>query len=218
MRPGSENLVPYAVSVYAKNKDWDADDWKQIYKFAGAFSQGQSPFGDSNRVHGLWDSVKAARMLLEPEAALHPADSKRPERPARRLDRRKPAAATTEAPTPVLDEVRFAGVHADVGDTFDNDPRLARIALNWMVDGAADAGVHLKNTYRKFCNVTAEDASGAVHRMGRVWALLTYRRRPVLGARVHQSVRDRSGSDTTCARHIPASAATVDTDRLAPKH
>jgi hypothetical protein len=44
--------------------------------------------------------------------------------------------------------------------------------------------------------VTKDDALGTVHRMGRIWALATYRRRPIpVGARIHHSVHDRIAAD-----------------------
>src|SRR2546423_4525791 len=39
LRPGSENLVPYTVGVYARNKDWSDDDWNLLHEFAGTFSR-----------------------------------------------------------------------------------------------------------------------------------------------------------------------------------
>jgi uncharacterized protein (DUF2235 family) len=64
LRPGSENLVSYAISVYARNKDLSDDDWRQIHMFAGAFSR---KVGNRTAVPiefmGVWDSVKAAGIL-----------------------------------------------------------------------------------------------------------------------------------------------------------
>jgi hypothetical protein len=71
-----------------------------------------------------------------------------------------------------------------------------------MVDGARQRGllVH-ERAYRKQCNVSEDHANGTVHQMGRVWALLTYRRRALpRGARVHTSVRRRTRPPTYTQR------------------
>jgi hypothetical protein len=52
--------------------------------------------------------------------------------------------------------------------------------------------------------MTPEHAVGTIHRMGRVWALATYRTRTVpRGARVHASVRDRIKEQPGYQRRIP---------------
>lgn len=221
LRPGSENLVPYAVSVYARNKTLSRDDWTQLHGFAGAFSR---------KVHGrtsvpvefmgLWDSVKAAgilrwnlrwlytRQVPNVGTARHAVSIDEKRRPYREYL----ITPREEPPVPVVDEVWFAGVHSDVGGTFEDDPRLPQITLKWMVEGAAAGGVILKEgAYRKSCTVSIGNASGTVHRMGWVWGLLTYRHRRVpAGARVHQSVRDRISADSGYGSKIPSSAVYED--------
>jgi uncharacterized protein (DUF2235 family) len=64
LRVGSENLVPYAVGVYARNKDWSDDDWAQLHRFAGTFSRRvDEQTGVPVEFMGIWDSVKAAGIL-----------------------------------------------------------------------------------------------------------------------------------------------------------
>lgn len=64
LRPGSENLVPYAIGVYAKNRTFSKDDWKQLHQFADAFSRKvDERTGVPVHFMGLWDSVKAAGLL-----------------------------------------------------------------------------------------------------------------------------------------------------------
>jgi uncharacterized protein (DUF2235 family) len=227
LRPGSENLVPYAVSVYARNKTLSRDDWTQVHGFAEAFSR---KVGGATSVPvdfmGLWDSVKAAgilrwnlrwlytRQIPNVRIVRHAVSIDEKRRPYREYlisPREKP-------PVPVIDEVWFADVHSDVGGTFDDDPRLPQITLKWMVEGAAAAGIALKqDAYRKSCTVSAGHASGTVHRMGWVWGLLTYRHRRVPpDARVHQSVGDRISTDPGYGSKIPSTALYQDAQWAEP--
>ena len=213
LRPGSENLVPYAVGVYARSKDWTADDWAQLHKFADVFSQDN---GGRRSVPveflGLWDSVKAAgvlrwnlkwlytRQLPNVRAVRHAVSIDEKRRPYREyLVKPKP-------PQPALEEVWFAGVHSDVGGTFDDDPRLPAITLRWMVQGAGAAGLHFGSEATNVVSaVNADHAQGRVHRMGWIWALLTYRRRPIPpGAHVHHSVRARIAAQPGYEVKLPA--------------
>jgi hypothetical protein len=122
-----------------------------------------------------------------------------------------------------VEQVWFAGVHSDVGGTFDDDPRLPTIALKWVVDGALEARdgepearLLLKpRAYEREVTLVPEDALGAVHRMGWIWALLTYRRRGLpQGAHVHESVRARLEKDAGYAGRIPPTAVWSDTGWL----
>ncbi|MCX4987186.1 MULTISPECIES: DUF2235 domain-containing protein [unclassified Streptomyces] len=227
MRPGMENLVPYAVSVYARNKDWTRQDWDQLHHFAGAFSNAvEGRVGISVAYLGLWDSVKAAGVLRwnlrwpytrqVPNVAhiRHAVSVDEKRRPYREYlvapgDGRRPAPGLVE-------QVWFAGVHSDVGGTFDDDPRTATVALKWIVDGALDAGLLLKKgAYAREVTLVPDDALGRIHRMGRIWALLTYRRRKVpADARVHASVRAR---DARYRDRIPSTALWADTAWLTPR-
>ncbi|MGW0821311.1 DUF2235 domain-containing protein [Streptomyces sp. NPDC002845] len=228
MRPGMENLVPYAVSVYAKSKDWTDHDWDQLHRFAGAFSHtigGRT--GIPVEYLGIWDSVKAAGLLrwnLRWPYTRKAAHVRRV-RHAVSIDERrkpyeeylvKPPEDERRAAPASIEQVWFAGVHSDVGGTFDDDPRLSTIALKWVVDGALDAGLLLKpRAYAREVTLAPEHALGTVHRMGRVWALLGYRRRELPpGAHVHDSVRARVEKDEAYAQRIPETAVWSDPDWL----
>lgn len=227
LRPGSENLVPYAVSVYARNKTLSPDDWTQLHGFAGAFSRTLSGRTSVPVDYvGLWDSVKAAGILRWNLRWLYTRQipNVRIARHAVSIDeKRRPyheylISLREDPPVPVVDEVWFAGVHSDVGGTFDDDPRLPQITLKWVVEGAVASGIILKKgAYGKSCRVTIDNASGTVHRMGWVWGLLTYRHRKVPpGARVHQSVRDRITADPAYGSKIPSTVLYEDVQWTAP--
>ncbi len=200
-RGGGENLVRYLVADYTGHRgDWADDDWKQIDRMSAAFAHTHR---GSRSVPveflGLWDTVRAAgvlrrsmtwpytRQLPNVGHAWHAVsiDEKR------RSYREYLIAATDRT---VVNETWFPGVHSDVGGTFDDDSRLATIALKWMVDGARGRGLLIREpAYRRQCAVDADDADGVLHRMGWVWGLLGYRRRTLPpGARVHASLRKRT--------------------------
>jgi uncharacterized protein (DUF2235 family) len=216
LRPGAENLVPYAVRVYARSKrNWSEDDWEQTDKFARAFAVEQHG-SRSLPIHflGIWDSVKAAGVLRwnlkwpytrqVPNVAIarHAVSIDEKRRPYREYLVR-PANDRTD-----LREVWFAGVHSDVGGSFEDDHRLADITLAWMARHAAEAGLVMHDDlYQKATALTADHAAGVRHRMGWVWAVLTTRTRPIApeDALVHSSVRDRMQAVPGYGPSLPAS-------------
>jgi len=200
MRPGSENLVPYLVRSYTKGDKWSKDDWGKLDQFAERFSH-EIGGSRSMPIHflGLWDSVKAlgylrrdpkwpyTRQLPNAGAIRHAVSIDERRRPFREY------LATPKDPA-VLAETWFAGVHSDVGGGFRSGTELAEIALKWMTDGALDQGLLLRpGAYKKLCTVSPAHAEGRIHKTGMIWALLTFRTRPIAppDARVHQSVADR---------------------------
>jgi uncharacterized protein (DUF2235 family) len=230
LRPGAKNLVPYAITTYTKNRDWRKDDWAQLHRFAKAFSDPvDGRFGIPIEYLGIWDSVKAAGVLKWNLRWLYTRKipNVRRVRHAVSIDeKRRPYSEylithPTESPANphAVEEVWFAGVHSDVGGTFEDDPRLPTIALKWIVDGALDAGLLLRaDAYTHALAVTADDALGTVHRMGWIWSLLTYRhRRPSENAAVHDSVRLRISNDPAYGKRIPATVTWVDANWTTPR-
>ncbi|WP_371664182.1 DUF2235 domain-containing protein [Streptomyces sp. NBC_00280] len=229
LRPGLENLVPYAVSVYARNKTFTADDWAQLHRFAGTFSiKVEARTGIPVEYLGIWDSVKAAGILCWNLRWPHTRQVPNALRvrhavsiDEKRTPYREYLVTPGERPTlpDSVEQVWFAGVHSDVGGTFEDDPRLATIALKWVVDGALapdGKGLLLKpGAYRREVTVDLKDALGKVHRMGWVWALLTYRRRRLPPhARVHASVLARVDEFQEYGSRIPETAVPADEDWL----
>lgn len=229
LRPGAENLVPYAIAVYAKNKNWEKDDWDQLHHFAEAFSNPvDGRFGIAIDYMGMWDSVKAAgilrwnlhwlytRQIPNVRRVRHAVSIDEKRRPYGEYLVEPPSKPPTKTPPPVIEEVWFAGVHSDVGGAFEDDPRLPTITLKWIVDGALDAGLVLKpNAYPRTLTVVADHALGKVHHMGWIWSLLTYRcRRLPENATVHASVRARVVSDPVYGKRIPTTAVWTDSDWL----
>lgn len=215
--------------MYAKNRTWTDDDWKQLHQFADAFSRKVDQHtGIPVHFMGIWDSVKAAGLLrwnlrwlftrripnvARVRHAVSIDEKRRPYEEYLVLPPKEPGA-----PGPVIEEAWFAGVHSDVGGTFDDDPRLPTVALKWIVDGALDADLLLRRTaYAKHLTLDTDHALGTVHRMGAVWSLLTYRRRRVpSGARVHESVRLRIARRPGYGNRIPPGVTWTDEDWLSP--
>ncbi len=108
------------------------------------------------------------------------------------------------APPRALSEVWFAGVHTDVGGTFE-DHELADIVFKWMVEDAVAWDLLAEHDELSAALAVQRDfAHGRIHDMGRAWALLGYRRRQVPpGARVHTSVQDRLGGDPAYGNKLP---------------
>jgi len=219
LRPGSENLVPYAVRVYARRtgKDSDltrAEGWRRIDRFAAALAVSPAPPSLALPVDylGVFDTVKATRVLRD----IHwPYTDKLPNvrvvRHAVAIDEQRRPYRESLIPVPPagpphVTETWFAGVHSDVGGGFDDHPELGRVTLRWMVDGARAEGLLVRpQRYSRRYPPAESDAAGAIHRMGWKWALALRRRRPVpAGARVHASVRTRLAKDPGYAARLPA--------------
>ena len=207
-RPGLENLVPYAVQAHTRrfSENSRKEYWDTVHNFAGAFAREVDTTHTvvPIRYLGLWDTVKAVGVL---RWEIHwPYTNKLPNvqrcRHAVSIDEKRrpykhdPVASIAHGGS--LEQVWFAGVHSDVGGTFDDQgPMLSTIALKWVVEGAVEEGLLVKRSaYDRACSVTRQHADAAVHQMGRIWALVTYKRRSVPdGASVHSSVRIRREKD-----------------------
>lgn len=219
-RRGSENLVQYAVASYTKRGDKDFD---QLRKFRWIFAHRVD--GETTvpvDFLGVWDTVKAAGILRWDAKwpFTHQLGNVRAVRHAVSIDEyRRPyrdylARAWPDADIkPEIDEVWFAGVHSDVGGTFEDDPRLCKITLKWMLEGAVGAELLVKQgPYHAMSRaVTPDNALGEVHRMGKIWALVGYRNRVVPPhAKVHTSVRERLAADPRYRPRIPDTVTYVD--------
>jgi uncharacterized protein (DUF2235 family) len=219
MRPGSENLLPYAVEKYAINRYFTQDEYDHWAEFARAFcwrTENEPLFetvkqNSPNQVWhyavpvaylGLWDTVKAAGFLRFgtlrwPYTRALPNVARI--RHAVSIDeRRRPYREYLVERHPLgLEERWFAGVHADVGGTFP-DHRLATIALKWITDGIVGELALDADAYQEQCAVQEDFADAPIHNNGKLWYLVGRRCRPMgPDALVHPSVlvrrRDNPG-------------------------
>jgi uncharacterized protein (DUF2235 family) len=219
LRPGSENLVPYAVTQYATNKTFSDTDLKNMREFSHAFCWGTETYplsapwpNDAYEMHwhavpitylGVWDTVKAAGILRLGNLHwpfTHQLFNVKRIRHAVSIDEfRRPYHEYLADPRHYgLEEAWFAGVHSDVGGTFEDDPRLAKIALKWIVDGTVH-DLHLRaGAYTRQCAVDESFAAGKQHNMGRIWVLAGTRHRTLPDtAKLHTSVRARRNVNTS---------------------
>jgi uncharacterized protein (DUF2235 family) len=225
MRPGSENLLPYAVEKYAINRDFRPDEYQKWDEFARAFcwrTDGEPLFATVHQNNptqmwhyavpitylGVWDTVKAAGFLRfgelrwpytrsVPNAARirHAVSIDKRRRPYREY--------LIERHPQGLQEWWFAGVHADVGGTFMPDHRLATIALKWIVDGVAGELDIDPTAYAEECAVKDEFACAPKHNNGSLWKLVGSRRRTIPpDAVLHPSVLLRRSRDPRCLPNL----------------
>jgi uncharacterized protein (DUF2235 family) len=219
LRPGSENLVLYAVAHYATNKTFSDADKQNMREFSHAFCWGTearplSPprANDPYEMHwhsvpitylGVWDTVKAAGILRLGNLRwpfTHQLFNVKRIRHAVSIDEyRRPYREYLADPKHFgLEEAWFAGVHSDVGGTFEDDPRLAKIALKWIVDGTVNDLYLRTGAYVRQCRVDESFAEGARHKMGKIWFLVGARRRTLPNtAKLHSSVRARRKDETS---------------------
>ncbi|MDT5401957.1 MAG: hypothetical protein QOK33_5188 [Mycobacterium sp.] len=207
MRPGSENLIPYALRVYARHPGKDSDlaqpgGWDLMNRFSEALSR---PIHD-NRLSfpieflGLFDTVKGTgiigpditwpytNQLPNVKRVVH-AVSIDENRRAFKQCLVEPAPAGTDRR---VDECWFAGIHSDVGGGFDGHPGLGKISMRWVLDAAIEAGLLVLPRYRNRFTLEEGDAVQPKNTNDRAWALAGYTDRAIPpGARVHASVRTR---------------------------
>lgn len=197
LRPGTENLVPYAVKLYAQAgpkaeagpeaKDAEKKFWDQRDEFVRVYGNPDFPtiFNTAvPQVHflGVWDTVKTVGWLnfkARIETARWPftrkIDNVGTARHAMAIDERRHfypeyrfKEETVAASGGRYQEMWFAGVHSDVGGQFP-DHRLSDIALSWMVHAAADAKFLLsKQKYRRMLNAGFDEELPADHAMGEI--------------------------------------------------
>jgi len=218
LRPGSENLVPYALRVYARRPGKESDlrqpeGWERIDRFAAALSVRPRPDSVAFPVHylGVFDTVKATGLLGRD--IRWPYTNKLPNvRIARHAvsidEKRRPYAECLITPSPQaprVTETWFAGVHSDIGGGFEDHPELGKITMRWMLEDAIAEGLLVRQQrVRNHYTLAEPDASGSLHKTGWLWAVARYRRRPVpAGARIHASVRTRISASADYRPRLP---------------
>ncbi|MFI1363352.1 DUF2235 domain-containing protein [Streptomyces griseochromogenes] len=232
MRPGSENLVPYAVAKYAFNHDIDESE-REVARFSHTFcrrTENEPLWEDVKRNDprqvshhalpvtylGVWDTVKAAGLLRLGNLRwpyTHELPNASRIRHAVSLDEtRRPYHEFLVKPRPAprqgtAEEVWFAGVHSDVGGTFahaEGAPLLSAIPLKWIIDGVTEDLVFRPQAYATTCAITEEFAGAPVHDNGSLWILAGRRSRPLPDdAVLHASVRLRRERDPRYRPDLP---------------
>jgi uncharacterized protein (DUF2235 family) len=168
LRPGADNLTPYALKLYAQHgpdnptPEQETEFFRPRRVFTERFGNPDFPNPFNPHVHqvrflGVWDTVKtigwlnvkaqfeqarwpSTRRILNVEHARHAMalDERRRPYPVYRFDPR----AVREAEGRYVEQW-FAGVHSDVGGQYLGDHRLSDIAFGWMVGEAVAAGLEV---------------------------------------------------------------------------
>jgi uncharacterized protein (DUF2235 family) len=103
-------------------------------------------------------------------------------------------------------EIWFAGVHSDIGGTFEEgDHYLADITLRWIADEAERAGLLLDpKIKKKHATITPDHPFGLRHKMSRTWWIAGgWRKRPVVpkNAAAYAGVKLRMDDETKAPAH-----------------
>lgn len=201
LRPEADNLIPYAMKLYAKSgkegqRNAEEDEFWQLRAwFNSSFGKPDFPDRFARQVHflGIWDAVKAVGWLnwrAKLQEARWPftrkvpnvrygrhalaVNERRRQYPVYRFDRHE-----VQKPGGRLREMWFAGVHSDVGGTFRDDHRLSDIALKWMLDEAIAADLRIDaDAYTEHLGIAPGDqlpqdaCLGKIHPNGFGWAIL----------------------------------------------
>lgn len=139
LRPGRENMLPYALKIFKK---YESNPRKYI-GFKRTFSR-HCP------IHflGLWDTVKSVGWVYDPLTLQFTMRNPTVSvvRHAVATDERRCFFRQNLWGKPYkgqdVEEVLFAGVHADVGGGYpENESGLSKIALKWMADEAIKHGL-----------------------------------------------------------------------------
>ena len=168
LRPGADNLTPYALKLYAQHgpenptPEQETEFFRPRRLFNDRFGNPDFPNPFNPHVHqvrflGVWDTVKtigwlnlkaqfeqarwpSTRRILNVELARHAMalDEKRRPYPVYRFD----PQAVQESDGRYVEQW-FAGVHSDVGGQYVDDHALSDIAFAWMVDEAVAAGLEV---------------------------------------------------------------------------
>jgi uncharacterized protein (DUF2235 family) len=219
LRPGSDNLVPYAVRTYARKPGKDSDlskpeGWGRMDKYSEGLArkiEGESRAFPIEYL-GLFDTVKATkafgRDIRWPYTRQLP--NVRVVRHAVSIDETRPqfveylVEPDPKQKFPALDEVWFAGVHSDVGGGFQDDKlTLSKIPMRWILDGAIKRGLKVRSgKYRSHLTKLGEaEACSGMRTNSTAWRFLQapwravfkpWRTRPIPDdATIHGSVEIR---------------------------
>lgn len=220
LRPDAENLIPYALDMYAQagkragaGTPDDAAFWKMRDEFDETFGNPDLPSRFDRQVHflGIWDAVKTVGWLNLPvriQEAHWPFT-----RNVRGVATVRQALAIDEDRRPYGDyalepraddhpervrQMWFAGVHSDVGGFYE-DHRLSDVALQWVAEEATAAGLSVDE--EKFTHhvgvppggrLPDEHCLGKIHHHPWFWYVPGRRRRSIpTGHEVHPSVLRR---------------------------
>jgi uncharacterized protein (DUF2235 family) len=199
LRSGADNLIPYALKLYAQSGRHQASEvdektfWADRADFDATFGAPAFPdrFAPQVEFLGLWDTVKfvgwfnwKARLEQAHWPFTHKVPNVQHGRLALALDEKRRYYAEYRfdehavASGRDLKELWFTGVHSDVGGYFRDDHSLSDLAFQWMVEEAIACGLKADpGEYRRLLGVGVgkplpdDRALGPVHHNGFGWWL-----------------------------------------------
>jgi uncharacterized protein (DUF2235 family) len=198
------DLMDYVLAAYAVPRTRRSpQDWRRLRVLAARLA-GHREIGVPVEFLGLWDMVSVPGQ----RAAGEPLKNVVAGRHAVAVDGRHGEHHLVSSPD-CVDEVWFRGAHCDVAGGPGACWPLADIALDWMLDGAVQAGVALREAVHNEAPAPSEfDALAESART------ISLRRLPA-GALVHASVDMYLRAHPDYWRRLPGHVVWVDTDWLA---
>ncbi|MBW9095344.1 DUF2235 domain-containing protein [Microbacterium jejuense] len=195
LRPGAENLVPYALKMALSgggDKPSETEEqafWRTRSSFDDGFGNPAfRRFGKPVTFLGVWDTVKSVgwfNLRARFEQVRWPftrnVDGVRTGRLALALDENRRAfteyrfgadkegVRVVDDPRRDLQEMWFAGVHSDIGGQYEDDHGLSDISLEWMTAEAVAAGLRIDpRAYDRLLGVTGGAPVPAERAEGRI--------------------------------------------------
>jgi uncharacterized protein (DUF2235 family) len=198
------DLMDYVLAAYAVPRTRRSpQDWRRLRVLAARLA-GHREIGVPVEFLGLWDMVSVPGR----HAAGEPLNSVVAGRHAVAVDGRHSARHLVSSPD-CVEEVWFRGAHCDVAGGPGACWPLADIALDWMLDGAVQAGVTVRDAGH--CEAPAPSEFDALAGSARTISL----RRPPASALVHASVDMYLRAHPEYWRRLPGHVVWADTDWLA---
>ena len=198
------DLMDYVLAAYALPRTHRSpQDWRRVALVAARLA-GKREIGVPVEFLGLWDMVKVpgSRVTHEPLANVVSG------RHAVAVDGRHGSRHLVSSPE-CVEEVWFRGAHCDVAGGQGACWPLADIALDWMLDGAVQAGITLRDGNRD--DAPTPSQHDALAGSARTMSL----RRPPASALVHASVDVYLRAHPQYWRRLPAHVVWADPDWLA---
>lgn len=190
LEKGSENLIPYVLEMYS-----DRNNEKVVEGFKDTYCHECKP-----HLIGVWDTVGSLGHILArrfPNNKLHQdvafgyhavsIDEKRKQFPVSLWDE------TLKRPNQTIEQVWFAGVHADVGGWYE-ERGLSDVSLRWILKKAEAAGLRLREKWEAVCklNPAPTDPKAQHESRTRLWKLWPAEQRYIPAASlIHQSAFER---------------------------
>lgn len=147
LAPGNAALVPYALDLLWEVHRAKGKKKSECFRLAGEFKAALSIGPCKPHFLGVWDTVSSVGWIANPLKL--PDTAKLPDvaiiRHAVSLDERRAFFRTnlvSSDPKRNIQEVWFPGDHCDVGGGHpEAESQLSKIALRWMIEEAATAGL-----------------------------------------------------------------------------